>query len=729
MTQAHICGDVDSAPPGTSATGFIRQTNDGHTLFQRERDAFWRRIRDPAPPAACQTGSMNSRVIQRSNLQVSIRPAVKSDVDALEVIEMACFDAARRSSRQSLMRSVSSDKQRVGVAVTTSPEGQEEVIGAAVLFLYAKSIRLYSIGTLPTYRGCGAGEALLKWTFDHTEALDFRRLSLEADANNPRLLAWYQARGFTVEDSLPDYYAEGEHAVRLVRRFDQHQRQPRVVLITESPSLWTYALPNVTAISPSEYLSNDAWQRHETLRVINLCSSYSDQSLGYYTSLLAAARSHRITPDVIAIKDMVSRATRRRLSERYAASIQQAFEGYTEDELIFPIVFEQSLLPEHAQLAKVLSRSLGSPLLTLKLKRALVKDKMRQWHIQSIKPMGLREALKKYRDLTDAAAPVFFSKRRFQNIKLPSYRYDLAILVNPEEENAPSCPKALEQIQRAAERKGFYVERITAKDRKRLPEFDALLIRETTAVNHHTYRLSREAVAEGLVVIDDPWSILRCANKIFLYERLTRARIRQPKAWLFYAKSDWRKSHPELPFPLVIKRPEGCFSTGVFRVENGEELDAMLTRLFEEMDVVIGQEFLPSQFDWRIGILNHQPIFACKYYMATGHWQVYNWASETEGDDGFHQVGNSDCIPIDQVPAAVIQTAKRAAACIGNGLYGVDLKESDGKVYVIEVNDNPNIDAGVEDIIDGERLYDRIAEDLARRIEQERIHVASVTSQ
>ncbi|MEK9920377.1 MAG: hypothetical protein VW519_06945, partial [Luminiphilus sp.] len=129
----------------------------------------------------------------------------------------------------------------------------------------------------------------------------------------------------------------------------------------------------------------------------------------------------------------------------------------------------------------------------------------------------------------------------------------------------PSCPKALDLIQRAAERKGFYVERITAKDRKRLPEFDALFIRETTAVNHHTYQISREAVAEGLIVIDDPWSILRCANKIFLYERLTRARVRQPKAWLFYAKSDWRQSHPNLPFPLVIKRPEGCFSTGVFR--------------------------------------------------------------------------------------------------------------------------------------------------------------------
>ena len=33
---------------------------------------------------------------------------------------------------------------------------------------------------------------------------------------------------------------------------------------------------------------------------------------------------------------------------------------------------------------------------------------------------------------------------------------------------------------------------------------------------------------------------------------------------------------------------------------------------------------MPSKFDWRIGILNNKPIFANKYYMAAGHWQIYN---------------------------------------------------------------------------------------------------------
>ena len=39
----------------------------------------------------------------------------------------------------------------------------------------------------------------------------------------------------------------------------------------------------------------------------------------------------------------------------------------------------------------------------------------------------------------------------------------------------------------------------------------------------------------------------------------------------------------------------------------------------------------------------------------------------------------------------------RAAAERGDGLYGVDLKDVDGRAIVIEINDNPSIDAGVED--------------------------------
>jgi len=50
-------------------------------------------------------------------------------------------------------------------------------------------------------------------------------------------------------------------------------------------------------------------------------------------------------------------------------------------------------------------------------------------------------------------------------------------------------------------------------------------------------------------------------------------------------------------------------------------------------------------------------------------------------------------------------------------LYGVDLKEVNGKGYVIEVNDNPNIDSGVEDKFLGRELYSLIMQEFKRRLE------------
>ena len=71
-------------------------------------------------------------------------------------------------------------------------------------------------------------------------------------------------------------------------------------------------------------------------------------------------------------------------------------------------------------------------------------------------------------------------------------------------------------------------------------------------------------------------------------------------------------------------------------------------------------------------------------------------------------------------PPRVVSTALKVANLIGDGLYGVDLKEIDGKCYVIEVNDNPSIDSGVEDAVLRGALYDRIMEVFLKRLEHKR---------
>jgi glutathione synthase/RimK-type ligase-like ATP-grasp enzyme len=78
--------------------------------------------------------------------------------------------------------------------------------------------------------------------------------------------------------------------------------------------------------------------------------------------------------------------------------------------------------------------------------------------------------------------------------------------------------------------------------------------------------------------------------------------------------------------------------------------------------------------------------------------------------------GESITMSVGEAPEQVVDMAVRAANLVGNGLYGVDLKQVEDRCYLIEVNCNPNIDAGVEDEVLGDALYREVLGVFARRI-------------
>ena len=98
--------------------------------------------------------------------------------------------------------------------------------------------------------------------------------------------------------------------------------------------------------------------------------------------------------------------------------------------------------------------------------------------------------------------------------------------------------------------------------------------------------------------------------------------------------------------------------------------------------------------------------------MAPGHWQVVKHERERRIE------GSTQTLRVDEAPAGVVETALRAANLIGDGLYGVDLKEANGRFYVMEINDNPNIDAGNEDAVEGDALYREVLGVFRRRIRE-----------
>jgi glutathione synthase/RimK-type ligase-like ATP-grasp enzyme/ribosomal protein S18 acetylase RimI-like enzyme len=643
-------------------------------------------------------------------MYVSIRKSTLKDLDSLINIEKSCFPEFQQSSGRSLRTSLISSSQEVWIAEIRGKK-QPVVAGVIIIHIHRKSLRIWSIGVLAEYRGLGVGMKLLNHVFNIALARHFVKISLEARVNDSRLVEWYTRAGFTIEERLQDYYKAGCDAYRMVAALgnEKEKHSTENIIVVDNRNSWKLEVPGVRIVTAKNYISDPEFQTARNLRVFNLCNSYRYQSLGYYVSLLASAREHRSFPNVTTIGDFKNKTIVQAIASDIDDLMQETLRNETENKVVLKIYFERTVNPARRLLGQRLYKLFESPLLQVHCIRN------GRWIIQKVVPLGLKNMDPTDLDKIQEFAKIYFSKKRFSRPKLKQYKYDLAILINPDEQNPPSCPAALRHFKEAAQKVGFYTEFITRDDISQIGEFDALFIRETTDITNHTYQFSRLAYAEGLVVIDDPWSILRCSNKIYIDERMRQNRINTPKTWVLNKGLYKPSQFDSAVFPIVLKQPDSAFSRGVIKVDDQSQLTLAVKELFKKSDLLVAQEFIPSEFDWRIGILDQRPLFACKYYMAKGHWQIYNWGGELSD-----QMGEAETIAIENVPEQVLKVATKAAVLMGDGLYGIDLKVINNKVYIIEINDNPNIDAGIEDKILKEELYIRIMKSIYERIEMSR---------
>src|SRR5688572_19218825 len=477
------------------------------------------------------------------------------------------------------------------------------------------------------------------------------------------------------------------------------------LIIVENPDNWKIDLEDTEVITPSAYISGDDYKESKGVKVINLCKSYQYQSMGYYVSLLAEARKHKVLPGVTTIQDLRFPSILREDSQDFDDLIQSSFKGVTTDKVEFDIYFGITQEEDLNPLAKQLFQYIQAPCLIATF------TKRSKWVLQSIKPISLGEVPEEDKPLLRMAAERYLRRKR--DVRPDKKKYDLAILIDPNDPNPPSDEKALQKFIKAGDQAGFNVELITKDDFEELIQYDALFIRETTFVNHHTFRFAKKAQSLGLSVIDDPESILKCTNKVYLNELLTANKILTPKSYVVGKEN--QKSLPEkLPYPFILKQPDGAFSKGVHKINDANEFKQACTTMFQKSELLIAQEFLPTPFDWRVGIIDGQVLYVCKYFMASEHWQIVNWNSKHNQD------GDVETIAADQAPSGLLKTAVKATGLIGKSLYGVDMKEVDGKFYVIEVNDNPNIESGTEDKILKDKLYSTVMEVFMSKIKADK---------
>lgn len=269
---------------------------------------------------------------------------------------------------------------------------------------------------------------------------------------------------------------------------------------------------------------------------------------------------------------------------------------------------------------------------------------------------------------------------------------------------APSGVTSLKSLCRALENAGIEAFCREVGDMRPV-QADGAFIRAITEVGQEAHRIAEEFELVGLPVLDRSSSIVRGCDKVHQAMLFGAAGVPTPKTALVTDVSQASKAQQRIgSWPVVVKDPKGSFCSGVTVDHTRSDLELAVDLHCRNAGAAVLQEFIGSDFDWRIGILDDEILFAAKYWMAAGSWKI-----REEHSDGIRW-GNCTAVPVREVPEPVRTAALAASRATGPGLWGVDIKLVGDLAVVIEINDNPNIDDDIEAAIESDRVWPRLAD-------------------
>ncbi|MGR9000433.1 MAG: RimK-like ATPgrasp N-terminal domain-containing protein, partial [Gammaproteobacteria bacterium] len=138
----------------------------------------------------------------------------------------------------------------------------------------------------------------------------------------------------------------------------------RTLLVVDTLSDWNPYYPSDQVITFESYLATDQGESGQRVRVINLCSSYSYLSDGYYCSLLAEARGHHVIPSLKVINDLGKQALYQLQLEDLSQALTRAVKSRKKDnEIVLLSYFGTASDPAFQELARLLFERFSCPVL------------------------------------------------------------------------------------------------------------------------------------------------------------------------------------------------------------------------------------------------------------------------------------------------------------------------------------------------------------------------------
>ena len=240
---------------------------------------------------------------------------------------------------------------------------------------------------------------------------------------------------------------------------------------------------------------------------------------------------------------------------------------------------------------------------------------------------------------------------------------------------------------------------------------DGIIPRIGAAMTHEGAALIRHFEGLGVASTISADSLTKARDKLMALQVLSRWGVSVPTTVFAGPTADLELVIRQVGgLPCVVKQIESTHGIGVHLVRTIEEMQVLLAESHRAGRTMLVQEFIREARgeDVRVFVVDGRIEGAMKRVAREGDFR-----------SNLHQGGVAYKARLTDLGEAL---ALRAAACMGLGVAGVDILESDRGPLVLEINASPGLE-GIEKVT-GSDIAGRIVEFLERRVLEHRESLA-----
>ena len=215
------------------------------------------------------------------------------------------------------------------------------------------------------------------------------------------------------------------------------------LIIVDKSSSFKFDRTDLEVLTTKDYIARPELVRTRNPKIVNLSRAYSYLGAGYYCSLLAEARSHKVIPSVKTILDLSQKSIYRyALAELEELLKRRLHKMAQPPEASFTLYsfFGSADDRRFQDLTRRTFDLFRCPMLKIQIR---LKD---DWHIHSLQPLSLDDLRDDQEDHFRAALDAYTKSSWREPTEKPAPRYTMAILHNPKEALPPSSPQVAPEV-------------------------------------------------------------------------------------------------------------------------------------------------------------------------------------------------------------------------------------------------------------------------------------------